>query len=128
MRKSKQLPIALIACVLALIYLGVSVQRYLQPQLQPIEKSELANQQSTVVAPSSIETPRPNVNLNIELHGVIINSNPDASTAIISLNGAEQVSYRPGETLTANVTLDQINFDSIVINSHGQQQTIELSP
>jgi general secretion pathway protein C len=65
--------------------------------------------------------------LNLRLEGVMLAANADASVAIIVSN-ARQGSYRAGASLPvgAEVQLESIHNDHVVINNRGQRETLWL--
>jgi general secretion pathway protein C len=95
------------------------------PDLAALQSLSLFD--SAAPAAANVASPALNTSLNLHLEGVILGTNGGDSRAVI-LSGDRRGSYRSGDTLPAgaNVRLDSIARDHVVIDNRGQREVLWL--
>lgn len=92
------------------------------PDLGPI--LDLAPFGTVEVTPPP-ETPMGETTLDFVLQGVVVQDDPDASTAFIFLDGITR-GYRPGDTVTEGARLVEVASDRVVLDVNGASQTLSF--
>lgn len=77
-------------------------------------------------ARSSAPLDAPETRLNLTLRGIIFNTDPQQTRAIISAPGRDDEIYRAGAQLPGGATIDQIYADRVMLLRNGQYETLRL--
>lgn len=83
-------------------------------------------EQAASAARSNAPIDAPETRLNLTLRGILFNTSPDLTRAIISAPGREDELYRPGSQLPGGATIDQIYADRVMLLRNGQYETLRL--
>lgn len=83
-------------------------------------------EQTSAAARSSAPIDAPETRLNLTLSGILLNTDPELTRAIISAPGREEEIYRPGSQLPGGAVIDQIYADRVMLLRNGQYETLRL--
>lgn len=75
---------------------------------------------------TQIEQKAPETRLNLTLHGVFVDEEPEQGAAIIGTSGATQKYYKVGATVMGGVTLRGVFNDRVVISRNGQSEVLRF--
>jgi general secretion pathway protein C len=73
-----------------------------------------------------IEQKAPETQLNLTLHGVFVEEDPEQGAAIIGTSGATQKYYKVGSTVMNGVTLGGVFTDRVVLLRNGQSEVLRF--
>ena len=79
-----------------------------------------------IVGPDPVAGPAEETALGLTLHGVVIASDPSASTAIVSTESAPARAYVVGDTVAGSAALDQVFADHVVLRVDGRRETLSF--
>lgn len=75
---------------------------------------------------TQIEAKAPETRLNLTLHGVFVNQDPEQGTAIIGTSGATQKYYKVGATIMSGVKLQGVFDDRVALLRNGQSEVLRF--
>jgi general secretion pathway protein C len=75
---------------------------------------------------TKIEEKAPETRLNLTLHGVFVNEEPEQGAAIIGTSGSTQKYYKVGASLMSGVTLQGVFNDRVVLLRNGRSEVLRF--
>ncbi len=114
-----------------------SPQRIVPPPAQEAQKGADENGLETVAKlhlfgeagarpVKQIEAKAPETRLNLTLHGVFVDEDPEQGAAIIGTSGSTQKYYKVGATIMNGVTLQGVFTDRVVLLRNGQSEVLRF--
>lgn len=91
-----------------------------------IANLHLFGQAPQAAARSSAPIDAPETRLNLTLRGILFNTNPAQTRAIISAPGQDDQIYQAGAQLPGGAVIDQIYADRVMLLRNGQYETLRL--
>lgn len=91
-----------------------------------IANLHLFGQAPQAAARSSAPIDAPETRLNLTLRGILFNTDPAQTRAIISAPGQDDQIYQTGAQLPGGAVIDQIYADRIMLLRNGQYETLRL--
>jgi general secretion pathway protein C len=82
--------------------------------------------QAEQAARSNAPIDAPETRLNLTLRGILFNTDPQQTRAIISAPGKEDDTYRVGSQVPGGAVIDQIYADRVMLLRNGQYETLRL--
>jgi general secretion pathway protein C len=96
-----------------------------QASLAQISKLNLFGK-AGVTPSKKIERKAPETRLNLTLHGVFVEENPELGAAIIGTSGNKQKYYKVGATIMNGVKLQGVFEDRVVLLRNGQSEILRF--
>lgn len=97
-----------------------------QAGLGKVAELHLFGKAGAVKAAPQIDQKAPETRLNLTLHGVFVDEDPQLGAAIIGTSGATQKYYKVGATLMSGVTLEGVFDDRVVLLRNGQSEVLRF--
>ena len=94
--------------------------------LENLAKLHLFGEAGKSAPLKKIEQKAPETRLNLTLHGVFVDEDPEKGAAIIGTSGATQKYYKVGATLMSGVTLRGVFNDRVVLLRNGQSEVLRF--
>lgn len=91
-----------------------------------IARLHLFGQASREAARSSAPVEAPETRLNLTLRGILFNTEPGLTRAIISAPGRDDEAYQVGGQVPGGATIDQIYADRVMLLRNGQYEMLRL--
>jgi general secretion pathway protein C len=115
----------------------ISPQRTPPPAAEPSPKGAAENGLQSVanlhlfgkagVKPvTKIEAKAPETRLNLTLHGVFVDENPEQGAAIIGTSGSKQKYYKVGASVMSGVTLQGVFSDRVVLLRNNRSEVLRF--
>ncbi len=101
-------------------------QQERQAGLEKVAELHLFGKAGAVKDVRQIKQKAPETRLNLTLHGVFVEEDPQQGAAIIGTSGATQKYYKVGATLMSGVTLEGVFDDRVVLLRNGQSEVLRF--
>ncbi|MCU7795697.1 MAG: type II secretion system protein GspC [Candidatus Thiodiazotropha sp. (ex Semelilucina semeliformis)] len=95
-------------------------------QLEQTANLHLFGEAGMVKPVKQIEQKAPETRLNLTLHGVFVEENPEQGAAIIGTSGAKQKYYKVGANVMSGVKLQGVFDDRVVLLRNGQSEVLRF--
>lgn len=94
--------------------------------LETVADLHLLGKAGAVKTAKKIDQTAPITNLNLTLHGVYVDDDPELGAAIIGTSGSTQKYYKAGATVMSGVTLQGVFEDRVVLLRNGQPEVLRF--
>jgi len=94
--------------------------------LEKVANLHLFGKADAVKRVKNIEQTAPVTRLNLTLHGVFVEEDPEQGTAIIGTSGSTQKYYKVGASVMNGVTLQGVFADRVVLLRNGQSEVLRF--
>lgn len=94
--------------------------------LEKVASLHLFGKADAVKTVKNIEQTAPVTRLNLTLHGVFVEDDPEQGTAIIGTSGSTQKYYKVGASVMNGVTLQGVFADRVVLLRNGQSEVLRF--
>ncbi len=94
--------------------------------LETVAKLHLFGEAGAAAQVKQIEQKAPETRLNLTLHGVFVEEDPQQGAAIIGTSGSTQKYYKVGATIMNGVTLQGVFNDRVVLLRNGQSEVLRF--
>jgi general secretion pathway protein C len=94
--------------------------------LETLAKLHLFGEAGKASPVKKIDQKAPETRLNLTLHGVFVDEDPEKGEAIIGTSGSTQKYYKVGATLMNGVTLRGVFNDRVVLLRNGQSEVLRF--
>ena len=94
--------------------------------LETLAQLHLFGEAGKTAPVKKIEQKAPETRLNLTLHGVFVDEDPEQGAAIIGTSGSTQKYYKVGATLMNGVTLRGVFTDRVVLLRNGQSEILRF--
>jgi general secretion pathway protein C len=97
-----------------------------QSGLETVANLHLFGNAGAVKAVKQIQQDAPVTRLNLTLHGVFVEEDPEQGAAIIGTSGSTQKYYKVGASVMSGVTLQGVFTDRVVLLRNGQSEVLRF--
>ena len=94
--------------------------------LDSVAKLHLFGEAGAAKPVAPIDQKAPETRLNLTLHGVFVDEDPQQGAAIIGTSGSTQKYYKVGATVMSGVTLQGVFQDRVVLMRNGQSEVLRF--
>lgn len=94
--------------------------------LETVADLHLLGKAGAVKTTKKIDQTAPITNLNLTLHGVYVDDDPELGAAIIGTSGSTQKYYKAGASVMSGVTLQGVFEDRVVLLRNGQPEVLRF--
>jgi general secretion pathway protein C len=94
--------------------------------LEKVADLHLLGKAGAVKTAKKIDQTAPITNLNLTLHGVYVDEDPELGAAIIGTSGSTQKYYKAGASVMSGVTLQGVFEDRVVLLRNGQPEVLRF--
>lgn len=97
-----------------------------EPGLESVALLHLFGEAGAAAPVAKIEEKAPETRLNLTLHGVFVDEDPEQGAAIIGTSGSTQKYYKVGAAVMNGVTLRGVFNDRVVLLRNGQSEVLRF--